>query len=91
MLSLLAVVAAALMGLSSAQQVWLINAWSLQYTRQALNPAAKQSVPTDPPAGHARAALWLASAALQSGNPTPSSVTGPPASSHRIESENSYS
>ena len=66
---LMAVAAVALMGLSPARQAWRINAWSVQNTHYALSPAAKQTVLADPPAGHARAALWLASAALQSGNP----------------------
>lgn len=69
MLSLLAVVAVALMGLSPARQAWQINAWSLQYNRHALDPLAAQSTLTDPPAGHARAKFWQAKAALQSGNP----------------------
>ncbi len=67
---LMAVAAVVLMGLSPARQAWLINAWSLQYAHHyAPSPAAQQSMLTVPPAGHARAALWLASAALQSGNP----------------------
>jgi len=68
-LSLMAVAMIALMGFSPARQAWLINAWSLQYTRHALNLAAKQSTLADSPAGHARAKFWQASAALQSGNP----------------------
>ena len=48
-----------------------VNAWSLQYTHHAFSPVAEQSTALpDPPAGHARAVFWLASAALQSGNPT---------------------
>ena len=68
---LLAVAAVALMGLSPARQAWLINAWSLQYAHHALNPAAQQSAALpDPPAGHAHAAFWQASAALHlRGNP----------------------
>lgn len=66
---LIAVAAVALMGLSPAPQALLINSWSLQYTRHAINPAAQQTVLADPPAGHARAVFWLASAALRSGNP----------------------
>jgi hypothetical protein len=69
MLFLLAVAGVALMGMLPARQAWQINAWSRRYTRQALNPAAKQPTLTDPPAGHARAKFWLASAALQSGDP----------------------
>ena len=69
MLSLLAVAAVALMAFSPARPAWQINAWSLQYARHALIPAAGQSMIADPPAGHARAKFWLASAALQSGNP----------------------
>ena len=70
MLSLLmAVAAVALMGILPMRQAWQINTWSLQYARHALNPLAAQPTPTAPPAGHARAAFWLASAALQSGNP----------------------
>lgn len=69
MLPMMAVAGVALMGMLPARQAWLINAWSLQYTRQAFNPAAKQSTLANPPAGHARAAFWLASAALQSGDP----------------------
>ena len=66
---LLAVAAVALMGMSPARQAWQINAWSVQYTHHALIPAAKQSMLADPPAGHARAKVWQASAALQSGDP----------------------
>ena len=69
MLSLLAVAAVALMAFSPARPAWQINAWSLQYARHALIPAAGQSMIADPPAGHARAKFWLASAALQSGDP----------------------
>ena len=66
---LLAVAMIALMGFSPARQAWLINAWSLQYAHHTLNPTAEQSVFAAPPAGHARAKFWQASAALQSGNP----------------------
>ena len=67
---LLAVAAVALMGMSPARQAWLINTWSLQYTHHhTLSQAAEQSMLADPPAGHARAKFWLASAALQSGDP----------------------
>ena len=66
---LLAVAAVALMGMSPARQAWLINAWSLQYTHHTLSQAAEQSMLADPPAGHARAKFWQASAALQSGDP----------------------
>jgi tetratricopeptide (TPR) repeat protein len=70
MLALLAVVAVALLGLSSARQTWLINAWSLQFVRHAFGPlAAESAVLPDPPAGHARAKFWQAKDALQSGNP----------------------
>jgi tetratricopeptide (TPR) repeat protein len=65
----IAVAALILMSLSPAHQAWLINAWSVQYTRNAFSPKAKKSMLAVPPAGHARAPLWLASAALQSGNP----------------------
>lgn len=68
MLSLVAVAVVVLMGILPARQAWLVNAWSLQYTRQALNPVVKQSILTSPPAGHARAAFWLASTAFQAGN-----------------------
>jgi len=43
MLSLLAVAMIALMGLSPARQAWLINAWSLQYTRHALIPTPSRA------------------------------------------------
>ena len=67
---LLAVAAVALMGFSPACQVWLINAWSLQYAHHALNPPAAQfAALPNPPAGHARAKFWQAQAALQSGDP----------------------
>lgn len=69
MLFLLAVAGVALMGMSPVRQAWQINAWSLQYAHRAFSPAAEQSTLTDPPAGHARAVFWLASAALQSGDP----------------------
>lgn len=68
-LSLLVAVVAVTMGMLPARQTWLINAWSLQYTHHALNPAAEQVALTDPPSEHARAMFWLARAALQSGNP----------------------
>lgn len=54
---LIAVAAVALMGLSPAHQAWQINTWSVQYTRHALSPAAKQSMIAEPPAGHARVAF----------------------------------
>ncbi len=61
---LMAVTAVALMGMSPVRQAWLINAWSLQYAHRAFSPAAEQSAALpDPLAGHARSALWLASAA----------------------------
>ena len=70
MLSLLmAVAGVALMGMGPARQAWLINAWSLQFVHHAFEPLAAQSAALpDPPAGHARAKLWQASAALQSGD-----------------------
>ena len=66
---LMAVAAVVLMSPSLVRQAWLVNAWSVQYTRHAFVPAAKQSVLAIPPTGHARAVFWLASDALQSGNP----------------------
>ena len=69
MLSLMAVAALALMAFSPARQAWLINALSLQYARRVFSPTAEQSALAEPPAGHARAKFWLASAALQSNNP----------------------
>ena len=66
---LMVVTALALIGMSPGGRALLINSWSVQYSRQMLNPTKKQSTLIDPPAGHARAAFWLASAALQSGNP----------------------
>lgn len=71
LLFLLAVAMIALMGFSPARQAWRINAWSLQYAQRAFSPPAEQSAALpDPPAGHARAVFWLASAALYlRGNP----------------------
>jgi len=66
---LLAVAAVALMGMSPARQAWQINAWSVQYARRMFNPLAAQSALTEPPAGHARAKVWQAKDALQSGDP----------------------
>ena len=76
MFLLLAVAAVALMGMSPARQAWQINAWSLQYAHHTLNPAAEQSMLADPPAGHARAKFWQASAALQSGDPALAGMLG---------------
>ena len=45
---LLAVAAVALMGMGPARQAWLINAWSLQYARQAFDPLAAHPVETCP-------------------------------------------
>jgi len=57
---LLAVAGVALLGFSPMWQ-----AWSLQFVRHAFEPLAAQSAALpDPPAGHARAALWQASDAL---------------------------
>jgi tetratricopeptide (TPR) repeat protein len=50
-------------------QILSVNLWSVQYVQHAYRPTVKQSVLAAPPAGHARAALWLASDALRSGNP----------------------
>jgi len=70
MLSLPVLALIALLGFSPMHQAWLINAWSLQYAHRAFEPLAVQSAALpDPPAGHARAKFWLASAALQSGDP----------------------
>jgi len=70
MLSLPVLALIALLGFSPMHQAWLINAWSLQFVRHAFDPLAAQSTALpDPPAGHARAKFWLASAALQSGDP----------------------
>jgi tetratricopeptide (TPR) repeat protein len=71
MLSLLiAFSAVALLGMLPVHQAWLINAWSVQYTHHVLiSSTTKQSTLAAPPAGHARAVLWLAFAALQSRNP----------------------
>jgi putative inorganic carbon (hco3(-)) transporter len=66
---LMVVAAGALIGVKSARQVWQINAWSVQFTRHALNPAMELPLPGEPPAGHPRALFWLASDALQSGDP----------------------
>jgi putative inorganic carbon (hco3(-)) transporter len=66
---LLGIAAGALIGLKSVRQVWQINAWSVQFTRHALNPAMALPLPGEPPAGHPRAVFWLASDALQSGHP----------------------
>jgi len=64
MLSLIAVAMIVLMGLPPARQAWLTNAWSLQYAHRAFSLPAEQSAALpDPLAGHARSALWLASAA----------------------------
>ena len=76
MFSLLSLAMMALMAFSPARQAWLINAWSLQYARHTLIPAAAQSVIADPPAGHARAKFWQASAALQSGDPALAGMLG---------------
>ncbi len=67
--SFMVVVAVALMSLWSVRQVWLVNAWSLQYTRHAFNVVAQKLAVKEPPVGHARAAFWLAHVALRSGNP----------------------
>lgn len=61
--------AGALIGVKSVRHMWQINAWSVQFTRHALNPTLELPLPGEPPAGHPRAAFWLASDALQSGNP----------------------
>ena len=66
---LLAVASVTLMGLSTARQAWVINSWSVKYAHYTFNPIAMTSVLAVPPAGHARSALWLASDALQAGNP----------------------
>jgi len=51
---LLAVAAVALMGMGPARQAWLINAWSLQYARQALDPLAAHAVETCQRAGRTK-------------------------------------
>jgi tetratricopeptide (TPR) repeat protein/O-antigen ligase len=66
---LMVVAAGALIGVKSVRQVWQINAWSVQFTRHALNPAMELPLPGEPPAGHLRAVFWLASDALRSGDP----------------------
>jgi tetratricopeptide (TPR) repeat protein len=66
---MVAISALSLIGLSSVPRAWLINAWSIQYTRHAFDPAAKKVLLSDPPIGHDRATLWLAAEAIQAGNP----------------------
>jgi tetratricopeptide (TPR) repeat protein len=66
---LMGISAGALIGLKSARQVWQINAWSVQFARHALNPALELPLPGEAPAEHPRAVFWLASDALQSGDP----------------------
>lgn len=59
-------------------QAWLINVWSVQYSLHALDPLLNPRVPAEPPAGHARAAFWLASSALHAGDPAlAESLVGP--------------
>jgi tetratricopeptide (TPR) repeat protein len=67
--SLTAIVAVALISMFSAYQAWLTNEWSVQYTRHSFSPTSNQPLLAVPPARHVRAAFWLASTALQSGNP----------------------
>ncbi len=72
---LLAVAVLALVVLPSVCQLWLLNAWSVHCIHHTFNSlAANQSVHELPPQGHARAALWIASAALKSGNPAAAEV-----------------
>ena len=66
---LMAIVVIALIGISPARQAWLINVWSLQYIHYVFSPEANQSMLLEPPPGHKRAMLWIASDALKSGNP----------------------
>ncbi len=70
LLFLIIIVIIASLVLPLAHQMWLINAWSLEYVRYAFSSTANQFMLASPPEGHARAALWLASAALRSDNPT---------------------
>lgn len=66
---LIAVAVVALIGFAPARQMWLINAWSLQYIHYAFNSVVNQPMFEPPPNRHARALLWLASVALKSDNP----------------------
>jgi tetratricopeptide (TPR) repeat protein len=64
-----AVAAVALMALLAVPRAWLINAWSVRYARYALDLTSNLSSLGTPPAGHARATYWQASAALRAGDP----------------------
>lgn len=63
------VVALTIIYLLNIRQVVKINVWSVLYTHMLFNSEVYHNLTVGFPTGHARAALWLASDAMQSNNP----------------------